>query len=186
MLAVWWLWRYSDHSWEDKYIKPEPVSAVALCKAISIANRLSLAGSRVIQSLKGGCFIKVLYSGSTLIQPMWSKTKCIKALWNRAAPKHGSLNDFFTHRYDQMMNCDGLQPDDYLYVITIFSCLFCTFVGNVDKPLSPSSEWFLKFKQHQSKVIQAPIKKKKKKKAHLELLWDSHEAEIFVSVCERK
>lgn len=27
-------------------------------------------------------------------------------------------------------------------VITIFSCLFCTFVGNIDKPLSPSSEWF--------------------------------------------
>lgn len=41
-----------------------------------------------------------------------------------------------------MMNCDRLQPHDYLHVITIFSCLFCTFVGNIDKPLSPSSEWF--------------------------------------------
>lgn len=51
-------------------------------------------GSCVIQHLKDGCFIKVLYSSSTLIQPLWSKTKCIKALQNRAAPKHGSLNDF--------------------------------------------------------------------------------------------
>lgn len=83
---------YSDHSREGKYIKLE-LSSLALCKAISIADRFSLTGSSVIQSLKDGCFIKVLYSSSTL-QPMWSKTKCIKALWNRAAPKHGSLNDF--------------------------------------------------------------------------------------------
>lgn len=89
---------------------------------------------------------------------MRSKTKCIKALWNRAAPKHGSLKWLFTH--DQMTDCDGLQPHYLLHMITIFSGLFCTFVGNVDKPLSPSSEWFWSLNKHQSKVIQAHTKRK--------------------------
>ncbi len=64
-MAVRWLWGGYSDSREDKYIKLEPVSAVSLCKAISIADRLSLTGSCVIQSLSDGCFIKVLYSSST-------------------------------------------------------------------------------------------------------------------------
>ena len=56
---------YSNHSQEGKYIKLEPVSVMAPRKAISIANRFSLTGSKASKDW-------LLYKGT--IQLLYSYT----------------------------------------------------------------------------------------------------------------